>query len=90
LPIHRRLPKRGFKNVWAEATQVVNLRDLAKLPDGVKVEPASLKKVGLVRYAEVSVKILGTGEATRAYEVNACELSQSARDKILAAGGKVD
>lgn len=88
MPIHRRLPKRGFKNIWAEETQVVNLRDLAKLPDGVAVEPETLKKAGLVRHTTRTVKILGTGEASRAYEVNACELSQSARDKIVAAGGK--
>ena len=89
MPIHRRLPKRGFKNIWAEETQVVNVRDLAKLPDGTKIEPESLKLAGLVRYANVPVKILGTGEVSRAYDVTACELSQSARDKIVAAGGKV-
>ena len=89
MPIHRRLPKRGFKNIWAEETQVVNLRDLTKLPDGVAVEPEALKQAGLIRHANQPVKILGTGEAARAYDVTACELSQSARDKILAAGGKV-
>ena len=89
MPIYRRLPKRGFKNIWAEATQVVNLRDLAKLPKEAAVEPEALKKAGLIRHAAVPVKILGTGEAARAYEVNACEVSQSAREKILAAGGKV-
>jgi large subunit ribosomal protein L15 len=89
MPIYRRLPKRGFKNIWAEETQVVNLRDLAKLPEGTAIEPEALKKAGLIRHANQPVKILGTGEASRAYEVSACELSQSARDKIVAAGGKV-
>ena len=89
LPIYRRLPKRGFKNIWGETAQPVNLRDLAKLPDGVAVEPETLKQAGLIRHATQPVKILGTGDVTRAYEVNACELSQSAREKIIAAGGKV-
>ncbi len=89
MPIYRRLPKRGFKNIWAEDTQVVNLRDLAKLPEGVAVEPESLKKAGLIRHAEVPVKILGTGDVSRAFEVRAVELSQTARTKIEAAGGRV-
>ena len=44
MPIHRRLPKRGFKNIWAEDIQVVNIDDLKKLPEGVAVEPEALKK----------------------------------------------
>ncbi len=89
MPIYRRLPKRGFKNIWAEETQVVNLRDLAKLPEGAAVEPEALKKAGLIRHADVTVKILGTGDVTRAFEVRAVELSQTARTKIEAAGGRV-
>lgn len=89
MPIYRRLPKRGFKNIWAEEIQVVNLRDLAKLPEGSAVEPESLKKAGLIRHATQPVKILGTGEVSRAFEVRECELSQTAREKITAAGGRV-
>jgi large subunit ribosomal protein L15 len=62
---------------------------LGKLPDGVPVDPTTLKKAGLVRHASSPVKILGTGDVSRAFEVQGCELSQTARDKIEAAGGKV-
>jgi large subunit ribosomal protein L15 len=89
MPIHRRLPKRGFKNIWAEETQVVNVGDLKRIPDGVAIEPESLKKAGLIRHAGQPVKILGTGEAARAYEVRACSLSATAKKKITEAGGKV-
>ena len=89
MPIYRRLPKRGFKNIWGEETQVVNLRDLAKLPDGSAIDPETLKKAGLIRHAGQPVKILGTGDVSRAFEVRECELSGTAREKILAAGGKV-
>lgn len=89
MPLHRRLPKRGFKNIWAEEVQVVNLRDLARLPDGAVVEPDSLKQAGLIRKAEQPVKILGTGDAARAFEVRLCKVSASAEKKIAEAGGKV-
>ena len=89
MPIHRRLPKRGFKNIWAEDVQVVNVGDLARLPDGAVVEPQSLKKAGLIRKVAISVKILGTGDVQRAFEVRDCTLSASAERKITEAGGKV-
>ena len=89
MPIHRRLPKRGFKNVWAEEIQVVNIADLSKLPTDAPVEPETLKKAGLIRNATVPVKILGDGTPSRAFEVRACTLSQSAAKKITEAGGKV-
>jgi large subunit ribosomal protein L15 len=89
MPIYRRLPKRGFKNIWAEEVQVINVKDLAKLPEGEIVDPESLKKAGLIRYKKVSVKILGQGSVDRAYEVRACKLSASAEKKITEAGGKV-
>lgn len=89
MPIHRRLPKRGFKNIWADGVQVVNLRDLGKLPADAVVEPATLKRAGLVRSESAPVKILGTGDAARAYEIRSCKVSASAEQKIAAAGGKV-
>jgi len=90
MPIHRRLPKRGFKNIWAETVEVVNLRDLKKLPADAVVEPTSLKQAGLIRYEKSAVKILGTGDAERAYTVRACTLSAAAAKKISDAGGKVE
>jgi large subunit ribosomal protein L15 len=89
MPMHRRLPKRGFKNVWADTVEVVNVRDLAKLPADAVVEPATLKKAGLIRYEQSAVKILGTGDATRAFDVRSCAVSASAEKKITGAGGKV-
>lgn len=88
MPLHRRLPKRGFTNVWAEECEVVNLRDLKKLPD-TTVTPESLKKAGLIRYADSAVKILAMGDADRAYHVEMCSVSEAAAQKINAAGGKV-
>jgi len=88
MPLHRRLPKRGFTNVWAEGNEVVNLRDLKKLAD-TKVTPEVLKQAGLIRYSESAVKILGMGDADRAYEISQCTVSESAAAKITAAGGKV-
>jgi large subunit ribosomal protein L15 len=89
MPIHRRLPKRGFKNIWAEEIEVVNVRDLAILPENTIVEPETLHQAGLIRHADSAVKILGTGEVARAFEVRTCSLSATAEKKITEAGGKV-
>ncbi|RQV94207.1 50S ribosomal protein L15 [bacterium] len=89
MPIHRRLPKRGFKNIWAESIEVVNVRELSKLPNDAIVEPVTLKQAGLIRHANSAVKILGTGDAARAYEIRTCTLSAAAEKKITEAGGKV-
>jgi large subunit ribosomal protein L15 len=88
-PLHLRLPKRGFKNIWADEVQVVNLKDLARLPEGTVVEPEALKKAGLIRRVSQPVKILGTGEAVRAFEIRSCKVSAAAEKKITEAGGKV-
>jgi large subunit ribosomal protein L15 len=89
MPIIRRLPKRGFHNPARIEAQVVNLRDLAKL-DGTEVTPAALLAVGLINRVEDPVKVLGTGEAERAYVVSGCACSASARAKIEQAGGRVE
>ena len=89
MPLHRRLPKRGFKNIWAEPVEVVNVCDLKKLPDDAVVEPGTLKQAGLIRHANSAVKILGTGDAARAFEIRTCTLSATAEKKITEAGGKV-
>ncbi|MCB1058609.1 MAG: 50S ribosomal protein L15 [Calditrichaeota bacterium] len=88
MPLYRRLPKRGFTNVWAEFTEVVNLRDLKKLPD-TTVTPEALKKAGLIRYADSAVKVLAMGDADRAYQISLCTVSKAAAEKITAAGGSV-
>ena len=89
MPMYRRLPKRGFTNPFKVTAQVVNLRDLKKLNE-TDVTPAALEAVGLVSKANVPIKLLGTGEADRAYTVRGLILSESAKAKIVAAGGQVE
>jgi large subunit ribosomal protein L15 len=90
LPLHMRLPKmRGFASRNRVEYQVVNLYALAELyPDGGEVTPADLAAKGAVRSGR-PVKILGTGDATAAWQVSADAFSTSASEKITAAGGSV-
>ena len=89
MPLIRRVPKRGFTNPFRLPAQVVNLRDLARLA-GEEVTPATLVAGGLASRAEDPVKILGTGDVTRAYVVRGCAISASARTKIEQAGGRIE
>lgn len=89
MPMFRRLPKRGFTNPFKVTAQTVNLRDLDKL--GVtELNPETLHAAGLVSKLGHPVKLLATGEATKAYTVRGIAMSASARAKIEAAGGKVE
>ena len=89
MPMYRRLPKRGFTNPFKVTAQTVNLRQLAKL--GVtELTPETLAAAGLVSRAGGAIKLLGTGDADRAYTVRGLSLSASARTKIESAGGKVE
>ena len=87
MPLHRRLPKRGFTNINRVEYQVVNLRDLEALEGAVTV--ASLKAAGLIGNVRKPVKVLGQGELTKALAVEAHAFSKSAKEKIEAAGGSV-
>ena len=89
MPIYRRLPKRGFTNPCKVAAQVVNLRQLAKVA-GPTVNPETLFAAGLIGKRDVPVKLLGTGDADRAYTVQGVRLSASARAKLEAAGGTIE
>jgi large subunit ribosomal protein L15 len=89
MPLLRRVPKRGFTNPFKVRAQVVNLKDLAKLP-GEEVTPQTLLDAGLVSGLDRPVKLLGTGEADRPYRVRGCLYSASAKEKILKAGGQVE
>jgi large subunit ribosomal protein L15 len=88
MPLQRRLPKRGFVNIFRKEYAVVNLRDLNRLEGVDKVTPELLYERRLVRKKNMPVKILGEGEITRAMEVTAHAFSKSAKEKIEAAGGK--
>jgi large subunit ribosomal protein L15 len=87
MPLHRRLPKRGFKNFARVEYQVVNIRDLAKLEGDVT--PQSLREAGLLASLRHPVKVLGDGDLSRAVSVSAHAFSKSAREKIEGAGGSV-
>jgi large subunit ribosomal protein L15 len=89
MPMYRRLPKRGFTNPFRVAAQPVNLRQLSKLAVQ-DVSPETLYAAGLIGKPRAPVKLLGTGEADRAYTVRGVALSASARAKIEAAGGSVE
>ena len=89
MPMYRRLPKRGFTNPFKVTFQVVNLRQLAKV-GGTEVSPESLHAAGLVAEPDRPVKLLGVGEADRAYTVRGLAISAGARAKIETAGGTVE
>jgi large subunit ribosomal protein L15 len=88
MPLHRRLPKRGFTPLDRTEYQVVNLWQLEALADG-DVTPESLKAHGLIGHARRPVKVLGTGELTRKVNVSAHRFSKTAREKIEGLGGTV-
>ncbi len=87
MPLHRRLPKRGFTNIFKKEYQVVNLSRLAEL--GVKeITPEVLYEQGVISKKNGLVKVLGTGEIKKAITVSAHKFSGSAQEKITKAGGK--
>jgi len=88
MPLHRRLPKRGFTNIFKKHYAVVNLGRLEKL-EGDSFSADSLMALGVVRKLGEGLKILGTGELTRAITVEAHQFSKSAVEKIQKAGGTV-
>ncbi len=90
MPLYRRLPKRGFNNKWKTFFALVNVRDLDIFPAGSVVELSTLQAAGLVKNPLDGVKILGTGEVTKALTVRANAFSKSAAEKISAAGGQTE
>lgn len=89
MPLIRRVPKRGFHNRSRTENQVVNLRDLSRVT-GDEVTPATLQTSALVARADRPVKILGVGDVERAVAVRGCKVSKTARQKIEAAGGRIE
>ena len=87
MPLHRRLPKRGFKNIFKKEYSIVNVGRLAEL-EGDTFDFDVLKNLGVVKKLQDGVKILGDGEITRAVTVTAHIFSATAKQKIEAAGGK--
>ena len=90
MPIHRRLPKRGFKNPFRKEYSVVNVGDLSRFQPNTQLDPDALKEAGLVWKMLDGVKLLGSGEISHPLVVRIHKVSQSAREKIEGAGGKVE
>ena len=90
MPLIRRVPKRGFFNLFRTTYEIVNLSDISKKNLDGEVTPAVLKTAGLIKKDNVKVKILGTGEISDALNVKAHEFSKSAKEKIEKAGGTIE
>ncbi len=89
MPIHRRLPKRGFTNIFKKQYAIVNLGRLEKL-DGESFSPDRLLELGVIKKMGAGVKILGSGQLTRKIQVSAHVFSKSALEKIQASGGTAE
>ena len=87
MPLHRRIPKRGFHNPFREEYSVVNLEELNVFPAGETVTPELLRAHGFVRRATGPIKILGDGQLKTKLTIHAHAFSASAKDKISKAGG---
>lgn len=90
LPLHRRIPKRGFTNTFRTEYAILNVKDLERFEAGATVTPATLREAGLLRRAGAPVKILGEGTLSKALTVAAHRFSRSAAEKIQAAGGRLE
>ena len=90
MPLHRRIPKRGFHNPFRKEYAVVNLEALKVFGAGDVVSPESLRERGVVHGGSRQIKILGDGELNAALTVRAHAFSRSAEEKIAKAGGKVE
>ena len=90
MPIYRRLPKRGFKNIWAKKFAEVNVETLNRFDDGAVVDAVALVEVGILKNVLDGVKVLGKGEITKKLTVKLQAFSKSAKEKIEQAGGKAE
>ena len=90
MPLYRRLPKRGFTNIWGTEYTVINVDDLNRFEAGTVVTPELLKEAGSVKKAKDGIKILGNGKLEKSVEVKAHKFSKTAIEKIEAAGGKAE
>ena len=90
MPLTRRIPKRGFHNIFAKPLEAVNVSVLEKFEDGAVVDAKALLEKGILSKCEYGVKILGNGSLTKKLTVQASAFSASAKEKIEAAGGKAE
>ena len=90
MPLARRVPKRGFNNIFAKPLESVNVSVLDKFEDGAVVDAQALLDAGILSNCKYGVKILGNGEITKKLTVKASAFSESAKQKIEGAGGKAE
>ncbi|MFO7556166.1 MAG: 50S ribosomal protein L15 [Desulfobacterales bacterium] len=90
MPLHRRLPKGGFTNIFKKKIAVINIRDLDRFESGSIVDEAALIRTGLVKGRRDGVKLLGHGEIKIPLTIKVNEVSKSAKEKIIAAGGNIE
>ena len=90
MPLARRIPKRGFNNIFAKPLTAVNVALLNSFEDGTVVDAAAIIEAGIVSACPNGLKVLGTGELTKKLTVKAAAFSESAKEKIEQAGGKAE
>lgn len=90
MPLTRRIPKRGFTNIFRASWTIVNLRDLQKFPVDSVVDESALREAGLVKARAQKIKLLGQGEVTVPLTVKVQAVSSQARERVEAAGGRVE
>ena len=90
MPLARRLPKRGFTNIFAKTYSIVNIEELNRFEDGTEVTAQLLKKERIIRKLGDGLKVLGNGEITKKLTVKATKFTKSASEKIVAAGGTAE
>ena len=90
MPIYRRLPKRGFFNIFKTNNAVLNVQDLDRFEDGATIDIDALRKAGIVKGRVDGVKILGMGETTKKFSLKKILVSKTAKEKIESAGGTIE
>lgn len=90
MPLYRRIPKRGFTNIFGTTYTKLNVEDLNRFEEGTEVTPAMLVELGVLKQVKDGVKILGDGELKKSLTVKAHKFSKTAVEKIEAAGGKAE
>jgi large subunit ribosomal protein L15 len=90
MPIHRRLPKRGFTNIFRKKTAIINIRDISKFESGTVVDEALLIKSGLIKGRRERIKLLSKGDIQNPLTIRLNAVSAGAQEKIKNAGGKIE
>ena len=90
MPLYRRIPKRGFTNIWREEPAIVNIGDLNVFEDGAEITADMLKEKGLIKKPDSGLKVLGSGKLEKKLTVKANKFSKSAVAAIEQAGGKAE